>query len=72
MAMMVWVHGKILITIIQVNFVLISSEAEMRQHKLTRIVAIKILPSTCFVGPHDTTVCLDLSYAMVKPFDLLK
>jgi len=31
---------------IQVNFVLTPSEAAMRQHKLTRIVVIKIFPST--------------------------
>ena len=35
--------AKILLTTIQVNFVLIPG---MRQHKLTRIVVIKILPST--------------------------
>jgi len=43
---MVKVDGKILITTIQVNFVLIPSEAGMRQHKLTRIIVIEILPST--------------------------
>ena len=42
MAVMVKVDGKILITI-QVNFVLIPSEAGMRQH---RIIVIEILPST--------------------------
>ena len=35
MAVMVYVDGKILITTIQVNFVLIPSEAGMRHHKLT-------------------------------------
>ena len=35
MAVMVWVDGKILITAIQVNFLLIPNEAGMRQHKLT-------------------------------------
>jgi len=34
MAMMVLVDGKILITTIQVNFVLIPGEARMRKHKL--------------------------------------
>ena len=38
------VDGDILITTIQVNFVLISIEAGMKQHKMTWIV-IKILPS---------------------------
>jgi len=37
---------QILITTIQVNCVLIPSEAGMRQHKLTRTVIIKILPSS--------------------------
>ena len=44
MAVMVWDDGKIVITTIQVNFVLIPGV--MRQHNLTRIVVIKILPST--------------------------
>ena len=46
MAVMEQVDAKILITKIQVNFVLIPSEAGMRKHKLIRIVVIKILPST--------------------------
>ena len=35
MAVMIYVDGKILVTTIQVNFVLIPSEAGMSQHKLT-------------------------------------
>ena len=38
--------AKFLIITIEVNFLLIPSKAGMRQHKLTRIVVIKILPST--------------------------
>jgi len=47
--------AKFLMTI-EMNFVMIPSEAEMRQHKLTNIVVIKIfainlcLPSQPFLG----------------------
>ena len=47
MAVMVYrLMAKILITAIRVNFVMIPGEARMKQHKLIRITAIKILPST--------------------------
>jgi len=56
MAVIVGQWQKILVTTIQVNFVLIPSEAGMRQHKFTWIVIIKIfvtnLPSQPFLGRH--------------------
>jgi len=55
------VDGKILITTIQVNFVLNSSEAGMRQHKLTWIVVIKIFAINLYHHSHFLATPFDIS-----------
>ena len=48
---------KSLITTIQVNFMLIPSEAEMRQHKLTWIVDCKLFAISLYHYSHFLATC---------------
>jgi len=53
--------AKILLTIIQVNFVLNPSEAGMRQHKLTWIVVIKIFSINLYHHSHFLAASFDFT-----------
>ena len=61
MAAMILVDDKILITTIWINLLLIPSEAGMRQHKLTRIVVIKIFANNLYHHSHFLAAPFDFT-----------